>query len=87
MHAQFFVWPFEHSLNIWSLLLIMRQGTQHSKNIVFKSKYIYEIIIGSYEKAKVSCTGLQTSARSIYSWSRISTLSQGVKVKGVKGEG
>ena len=26
------------NLNSWSLLLTMRQGTQHSKNIVFKSK-------------------------------------------------
>ena len=26
------------NLNSWSLLLTMRQGTQHSKNVVFKSK-------------------------------------------------
>ena len=64
------------NLNSWSLLLTMRQGTQHSKNIVFKSKIypIYEILIGSWKKAKVSCTGRPTSARSIYSWSRVSHL-------------
>ena len=58
------------NLNSWSLLLTMRQGTQHSKNVVLNQKYIYEIPIGSREKAKVPCTGQPTSVRSIYSWSR-----------------
>ena len=39
--------------------------------LFLNQKYIYEILIGSCEKAKVPCTGQPTSARSIYSWSRI----------------
>ena len=39
--------------------------------LFLNQKYIYEILIGSCEKAKVPCTGQPTmSAWSIYSWSR-----------------
>ena len=38
--------------------------------LFLNQKYIYEILIGSCEKAKVPCMGQPTSARSIYSWSR-----------------
>ena len=57
------------NLNSWSLLLIW--GREHGTLKMFlNQKYIYEILIGSCEKAKVSCTGQPASVLSIYSWSR-----------------
>ena len=44
------------------------------KTLFLSQKYLYEILIGSCEKARVSCIGRLMSAWSIYSWSRVASL-------------